>query len=46
MLQDTIYEHKNKGKTTPYTFKKGYIMIKPLIDQFIIKNPNVKCKKL
>ena len=32
MLQDAVYEHKNKGKITTYTFKKGYIMLKPLVD--------------
>ena len=32
MLQDSVYSHKNKGKTTSYTFKKGYIMLKPLVE--------------
>ena len=46
MLQDAVYEHKNKGKITTYTFKKGYIMLKPLVDQFKIENPNAKCKDI
>ena len=46
MLQDDVYEHKNKGKITTYTFKKGYIMLKPLVDQFKIENPNAKCKDI
>ena len=35
MLQDAVFEYKNiknKNSITSYTFKKGYIMLKPLID--------------
>lgn len=46
MIQDAVYEHKNKGKITTYTFKKGYIMLKPIVDQFVLETPNAKCKKL
>ena len=46
MLQDAVYSHKNKGKTTEYIFKKGYVMLKPLVDQFQIDNPNSKCRVL
>lgn len=46
MLQDASYEHRNKGKVTIYNFAKGYIMLKPLIDQFLIDNQNAKSKSL
>lgn len=46
MLQDAVYKHSNKGKTTSYTFKKGYIMLKPLVDQFVLDNPTAKCKDI
>lgn len=46
MIQDAVYEHSNKGKTTSYTFKKGYIMLKSLVDQFVLENPNSEVKLL
>lgn len=46
MLQDASFDYLNKGKTTTYLFRKGYVMLKPLVDQFVLERPNSEVKLL